>query len=545
MNNSRDQILYHPWRPAANVDSYIQGLEWVLTMYGTGAVSDYRFSYPAAPPTLPSFIEVLEGIHNKSGDTDSTEEGVEKGADAAEQQTTSVGALNPHKNYPSSSNPSRAGLQPLIPAACALALLPAKSRRQAATPLRHLMDADSPVAEIYAVCKECQALSTEVRSVSTQMDEVRTKLSSLQHKLGSAAPDADGVHDIEGDLTEAAEGFEAAQDKLKLLLRELSRSQQEHFKEKHPFKPFPTDILEAAVTAVTEDQYPPRERRLARFGREMVFKSGQYASGSYSATSSIDGDEEEQELNLTANAAAAAGAAGEENGLIKPKQYNNSQNPENYNGNLLETNLYLGLPGWLKDASRFAAAYPRIGSQDIVLGASYGVVREVLPLHPYMQPGLARARIGGSNGNNTGGSRGGNSNAPGGGPPTAMYMACQIRRYNHGTFNCTNGTNSSTGVLDLTSTFVGGMKYSSNTNMWGRSLRWRARGGGSGGVFVGSSSQISSFSTSCLPLSGSNFGTYYAGGVRVVSLPQRGNNRLMQAALRTCARVLPRLRALC
>jgi len=552
MNNVRDQSLYHPWRPPADVEAYIEGLEWVLTMYGTGAVSDYRFSYPGAPPTIPTFIEALEGIHTCTTTSGSSEVELAEEAGAVgllqesynssltftpsidedeEEQQTLIGI--PSKQQATRMKASRAGLQPLIPAACALALLPARSRRQAASPLRHLMDADSPVAEIYAVCKECQALSAEVRTVSAQMDEVRTKLAALQHKLGSAAPDADEVHDVEGDLIAASEVFEAAQDKLKVILRELSKSQQEHFKEKHPFKPFPTDVLEAAVTAVGEDQYPPRERRLARFGREMVFRSGEKyaATDSFSAMSSIDGDEEEQLITSQAAAAAAAAVSSDatlsDNSLNKPK--NNSNNPANsYNNNMIETSLYLGLPGWLKDASRFAAAYPRIGSQDIVLGASYGVVREVLPLHPYMQPGLARTR---AVGNNTpAGGRGGNA----GSPPSAMYMARQVRRCS------TNTSNSCTGMLEYASTVVGGMNTS--TNLWGRSLRWRSAGG---------LAHCSSFSTCCSSassltgrLSSSPGFGIYAGKARVTSLQPRGNSRL-QAALKTCARVLPRLRVLC
>jgi len=565
MNSVRDQTLYHPWRPPADVEAYIEGLEWVLTMYGTGAVSDYRFSYPGAPPTIPSLIEALEGIHSITASSISEVEGAEMGVDGLspdssnssftvpppstseeeeeeeeEEQQTLLGV--PLKQQTSRMKASRAGLQPLIPAACALALLPARSRRQAATPLRHLMDADSPVAEIYAVCKECQALSTEVRSVSAQMDEVRTKLAALQHKLGSAAPDADGVHDVEGDLTAASEVFEAAQDKLKVILRELSRSQQEHFKEKHPFKPFPTDVLEAAVTAITEEQYPPRERRLARFGREMVFRSGEFtATGSFSAAmSSIDGDEEEQQQQFTSHSAAAAAAASavgsdenlSDNTLNKPKKYDNNSTANSTNSSLLETNLYLGLPGWLKDASRFAAAYPRIGSQDIVLGASYGVVREVLPLHPYMQPGLARART--SLGNTDGG-RGGGGN--GGARPSAMYMARQVRRY-----TTSNSTSTTGGIMDYASTVAGGIHNS--TNIWGRSLRWTR---GSGFSCFSSFSRIScspAFLLTATLNSSPGFGTY-SGKARVVSLQQRGNGRLMQAALKTCARVLPRLRALC
>ena len=48
-------------------------------------------------------------------------------------------------------------------------------------------------------------------------------------------------------------------------------SQQEHLYEAHPYRPFPTDALEAAVAAVPLEAYPERERKLAQFGREFVF----------------------------------------------------------------------------------------------------------------------------------------------------------------------------------------------------------------------------------------------------------------------------------
>ncbi len=59
---------------------------------------------------------------------------------------------------------------------------------------------------------------------------------------------------------------------LQALLADLSRSQQRHLAEMHPYKPFPTAALERAVGAVPVEDYPEPERRLARFGREFVFR---------------------------------------------------------------------------------------------------------------------------------------------------------------------------------------------------------------------------------------------------------------------------------
>lgn len=470
--------LSHPWRQPADPEKYIEGLEWVLTMYATGSVTDYRFSYPGAPPTVPVFLDTLDG--NVTTSEESTDSEELKTSAASSSDTVSKET----EVKPASRSKKKTDLQPLIPAACALALLPARSRRQAATALRHLMDADSPVAEIYAICTECQELGAEVRSVGQQLDEVRQKLSELQGKLGTAGLDADGAHDAEGDLTAASETFEAAQEKLKSLLGDLSRSQQEHFKNKHPFKPFPTKALEAAVTAVPLENYHPRERRLARFGREMVFKSGDYA-----ALSSDQVPELIAAISLETEVVTIPPGGG---GVVINGSMDETDDP-------LTTGVgdagWNALPGWLRDASRFAASYPRLANQDVVQGAASGVIREVLPLHPYMQPRSTKGKQWKGRG----------------APPTALYMACQMRRYSGGTNNL-------------------GLGYSSTMTreMWSKPAALGSGLGAPSRKLMGLAAAATRCYSAALPM----------------AVPSMRQNRLVQVALKTVGRVLPHLRAL-
>lgn len=329
--------LVPPNRLPPDTGAYLEGLEWVLAMYVTGGIRDYRYSYPATSPLPQTLIAHLQESSSALGDASppptpgsQDEEGLENLVEKIRGATT-----------------TRSLLQPLIPAACALALLPARSRRQAASPLRHLMDADSPIAEIYAVCKECRRIAGDIRSVAAELDGVRKELSTLQDELSAAGLDSEGALEAEADLASAVEKWEAAGERLKDLLKGLSRSQQAHLAEKHPYKPFPTEELEAAVQAVPPDRYPPWERKLARFGREMLFKRAEGPQG---------------------NAEMAAA-------VLRPVE-------EGVNGD------FHGLPGWLKDCSRFATSYPKVADVEVVRGAALTVAREFLPLHPYMQPGL-------------------------------------------------------------------------------------------------------------------------------------------------------------
>ena len=456
------QQLSHNRLPA-DPEAYMHGLEWVLTMYASGSVLDYRFTYPASSPTIGSIVDICEqqGQGEGGGEEMSQAEMFDVEGDEDTNNNNEEGEIPPALHYgtfpPSSFSFSPA--QPLIPAACALALLPARSRRQAATPLRHLMDADSPVAEIFAVCKECQHLASEVRSVASELDGVRQHLSELQTKLGSAGPDAEGAHDAEGDLVAAAEAFEVAQNKLKSLLRDLARSQQEHFKEKHPYKPFPTQELEAAVTAVPHERYPPRERKLARFGREMVFRSGEYYSLALSSSSS---------------------SSDQEDGLLKRPEMNRGaqQQQLQQQQEQEQQKLLNSMPGWLKDASRFAYAYPRIGTQEVVLGAAQGaVVREVLPLHPYMQPGITRGKP-----------------KRGGTPPSAIYM----RHYTHSSFSSSSLTTTTPRVLRTR--LGGGVRMMANGHGFTAAMLSSSASAGSMGHFT-ANTNTNTANTISFPLS--------------------------------------------
>lgn len=307
-------------RLPADASSYVKGIEWTLTMYSTGSIQDYRYSYPAAPPAVQHLIAYLDQ-KAKAESSDSEEDQVEdceRGLSFKE----------------------KAALQPLLPAACALALLPARSRMQAATALRHLMDADSPVAEIYAVCKECQRLAKNIRQANAELEEVRRELANLQDKLTSVGLDSESALEADGELAAAVEKWEAAGDPLRDLLRELSRSHHKHVMESHPYKPFPTDDLEDAVLSVPTSKYPFWERQLTRFGREIVYRSKSDAeSSSANSTESEEGQE--------------------------------------------------GEPRWLRECVRFAHAYPKIAKPELLKQVAPRVEREVLPLHPYMQPGGA------------------------------------------------------------------------------------------------------------------------------------------------------------
>lgn len=303
-------------RLPADSAAYVKGLEWTLTMYTTGGVEDYRYSYPAASPTVMNLVSYLE----HKADVQNSENEV----DDSNQEPALL------------SFKERAALQPLLPAACALALLPARSRMQAATALRHLMDADSPVAEIYAVCKECQHLARSIREANAQLEEVRTQLSKLQEKLSSVGLDSESALEADSDLALALERWEAAGDPLRDLLRDLSRSHHKHVMESHPYKPFPTEDLEDAVLSVPTNKYPLWERQLTKFGREIVFSAK--ADGTPELPTSDDEGED---------------------------------------------------PRWLKECIRFANAYPKIVKADILRQNATRVDRQVLPLHPYMQPGGA------------------------------------------------------------------------------------------------------------------------------------------------------------
>jgi 5'-3' exonuclease len=54
---------------------------------------------------------------------------------------------------------------PLLPAACALALMPRPALQHAPTALQHLMGRDSPISDVYDECSECVQLRTSEAAV--------------------------------------------------------------------------------------------------------------------------------------------------------------------------------------------------------------------------------------------------------------------------------------------------------------------------------------------------------------------------------------------
>ena len=55
--------------------------------------------------------------------------------------------------------------QPLLPAVCALALMPRPALQHAPTALQHLMGRDSPISDVYDECGECVQLRTSEGAV--------------------------------------------------------------------------------------------------------------------------------------------------------------------------------------------------------------------------------------------------------------------------------------------------------------------------------------------------------------------------------------------
>eukprot|EP00889_Picochlorum_renovo_P002826 jgi/Picre1/29856/NNA_005238.t1 len=243
-------------RKPADSAAYIKGIEWTLTMYSTGGIDDYRYSYPAAPPTVTNLVHYLESKSTAIND------------DKEENQggvfVSGTKGLSFHE---------QAALQPLLPAACALALLPARSRNQAASALRHLIWTLIPLWLKFMRCvRNVRGWLGVYGKQIAELEEVRKELGDLQHKLSSVGLDSESAIEADSDLAAALEKWEAAGEPLRDLLRDLSRSHHKHVMESHPYKPFPTEELEEAMLAVPVSKYPYWERQLTKFGREIVYK---------------------------------------------------------------------------------------------------------------------------------------------------------------------------------------------------------------------------------------------------------------------------------
>lgn len=114
-----------PTRPA-------QGLEWVLRMYATGAVRDYRFAYDFAAPTLLELVQQLGSLQEQKEAREAQRAARRQGGAAgAAQARLSDGEHEAVEAGGEAAARPRRSLQPLLPAACAMALLPRGGRMHA------------------------------------------------------------------------------------------------------------------------------------------------------------------------------------------------------------------------------------------------------------------------------------------------------------------------------------------------------------------------------------------------------------------------------
>ena len=74
--------------------------------------------------------------------------------------------------------------QPLLPAACALALMPRPALQHAPTALQHLMGHGSPISDVFDECEECARLRTS--EAATQAVRLAFALADLLRRLAIA-----------------------------------------------------------------------------------------------------------------------------------------------------------------------------------------------------------------------------------------------------------------------------------------------------------------------------------------------------------------------
>jgi hypothetical protein len=141
---------------------------------------------------------------------------------------------------------------------------------------------------------------------------------------------------------------------------------------------FPAAELEAAISAVPLDKWPPWERKLLQFGREVAFSSeprkpekiDPLAPGSTTADPT-------QQLKLQDGQGQGQGAENLQQQQIQ-LQMRLQEEQQSFPRRRL--------PGWVAECTHFISMYPRLRGS-VAFNNALGVVkREVLPIYPYMQP---------------------------------------------------------------------------------------------------------------------------------------------------------------
>jgi hypothetical protein len=159
--------------PSADAQQYLKGAVWTMQMYIAGRCPDYRYTYAGASPSAPEILQVLRRRRCAAARPCSILGGALWSVEQALLRAASACLSSTQR--PSSSPSSRQVLQqqpliglatfpdrtppspePLLPHACAMALLPAASAALAPSGLRHLMQVRAWAA---ACAKPCHWLA--------------------------------------------------------------------------------------------------------------------------------------------------------------------------------------------------------------------------------------------------------------------------------------------------------------------------------------------------------------------------------------------------
>lgn len=136
----------------------------------------------------------------------------------------------------------------------------------------------------------------------------------------------------------------------------------------HPYKPFPTEELEAAVAAVPLGAYPRRERKLAQFGREFVFRRAPAAAeaGDVACLPGLGPlSLQQQQQQQAAEEVGGARPGLEQAGGLATLALEERRPAAQAGAALSEQQQQQGerVQPWVLDCLSFAAAYPRVAGE--------------------------------------------------------------------------------------------------------------------------------------------------------------------------------------
>eukprot|EP00210_Caulerpa_lentillifera_P003387 g3231.t1 len=223
------------YQKAPDPHLYLDGLQWILTMYAKGVCPDYRFVYDGLGPSHNELCQaLLDRCQNKSQD----------------------------------SQLKKKPTLPLKPSECALAMLPYHARRYIPKSLQHLMDPSSPIGDLYQECEECNTLSKLNSKASQRLLELRKREEEFRSRLERNKNNAEGVEKINKQIQSIEKSIEDVRAKL----RDLGLQRETHNIEKHPYQPFPVERIEEAVRNISIKKFSQTEHALFRFGDNYVFQ---------------------------------------------------------------------------------------------------------------------------------------------------------------------------------------------------------------------------------------------------------------------------------